>query len=78
MALASDSSTAAFAPEPFTPNDLTKPDQRGDGQAQTAFVTLRAALDGPPVANCPRGGDRRAHCSLPSRDCSIASGRRHR
>jgi maltose alpha-D-glucosyltransferase/alpha-amylase len=46
MALASDSSPAAFAPEPFTPNDLTNLIKEATGQAQTAFVTLRAALDG--------------------------------
>ena len=46
MALASDSSPAAFAPEPFTPNDLTNLIREATEQAQMAFVTLRAALDG--------------------------------
>jgi maltose alpha-D-glucosyltransferase/alpha-amylase len=45
IALGSDSSTAAFAPEPFTQDDLASLVKEAAGQAQTAFDTLRTALD---------------------------------
>jgi maltose alpha-D-glucosyltransferase/alpha-amylase len=46
MALASDSSAAAFAPEQFTQDDLANLTKEATGQAQTAVDTLRVALDG--------------------------------
>jgi len=45
LALASDSSTAAFAPEPFTQDDLSSLTKEAAGQVHTAIDTLRLALD---------------------------------
>ena len=53
LALASDSSTAAFAPEPFTQDDLSSLTKEAAGQAQTAIDTLRVALDAPSGRDLP-------------------------